>query len=104
MHDEFCPNEDDQEDCKLCRIIKMVRRDEQDKYSGDEEMDREAVYNEAYAKGYDAGVKKGASTPIVKSNSLSLSGINQYILNGVSTRTLQQTQALYDLYIHLGGK
>ena len=102
MHDEFCPSNDESEDCKICRILKMARRDEQDKFSGDEEMDREMVEQEAYSKGFLEGQRSVKPTPAIASG-VPLDKINKYILNGVSTRTLQQTQALYDLYVHLGG-
>lgn len=103
MHDEFCPSEDEAEGCKICRILKMARRDEQDKFSGDEEMDRELVEQEAYSRGFLEGQRSVKPTPAIASG-VPLDKINKYILNGVSTRTLQQTQALYDLYVHLGGK
>jgi len=103
MHDQFCPSDDDAENCKVCRIIKMVRRDEQDKFSGDEEMDRELVEQEAYSKGFLEG-QKSMKPAAATTSEMPLEKINKYILNGVSTRTLQQTQALYDLYVHLGGK
>jgi hypothetical protein len=103
MHDEFCPNKDEVEDCNICRVIKMVRRDEQDKFSGDEEMDRELVEQEAYSKGFLEG-QKSVKPAAATTSEMPLDKINKYILNGIGTRNLSQTQALYDLYMYLGGK
>jgi len=105
-HDSLCPNQDTEiAECAICMLLRMARRDEQDKYSGDEEWDRQVVSEEAYAKGYAEGMKNIASVPAIKSSGRPpLEAINQYIVSGVGTRTLHQTQTLYDLYMYLGGK
>jgi len=102
-HDEFCPSADDAENCNICMILRMARRDEQDKYSGDEEWDRSIVAEEAYARGFAEG-QKSLLTPNITSTGVSLDAIHKYVLDGVATRNALETQALYNLYIHLGGK
>ena len=103
MHDEFCPMKDDPANCEICKIIRMVRRDEQDKFSGDEEWDRQVVAEEAYAQGYAEGKATAAKTQ-PKVEGLSLDTIHQYILDGVSRRNVGDTEVLYKLYTYLGGK
>lgn len=102
MHDEYCPMKDDPETCEMCSLIRMVRRDEQDKYSGDEEWDRQVVAEESYARGYaEASAVVSKAQPKVES--VSLDKINQYILDGVSRRSVGDTEILYKLYVYLGG-
>jgi hypothetical protein len=103
MHDEFCTNKDDDDDCRFCRILKMVRRDEQDKFSGDEEWDRSIVEEESYARGFAEG-QKSISPPKTSTTGVSLETIHKYVLEGVASRNTLETQALYNLYMYLGGK
>jgi hypothetical protein len=104
MHDELCPMQnEDAETCEICRLMRMVRLDEQDKFSGDEEWDRQAVAEEAYAKGFAEGSKKAEKTQ-PKVEGISLATINNYIMNGVAQRNIKETEALYKLYVFLGGK
>lgn len=103
-HDELCPlvNEDPKT-CEICRLMRMVRADEQDKFSGDEEWDRQVVSEESYAKGFADGSKSIVKTE-TKIEGVSLATINKYILDGIAQRTMKETEALYNLYIYLGGK
>jgi len=104
MHDELCPMQNEDSDtCEICRLMRMVRLDEQDKFSGDEEWDRKLVEEEFYAKGYaDGSKKKEKSQPIVQG--IPLERINKYIMDGVAQRNIKETEALYKMYISLGGK
>jgi hypothetical protein len=108
MHDQYCSmTDEDPKDCSLCKIIKMVRRDEQDKFSGDEEWDRQLVSEESYAKGYEEGYGTAAnaiSKAQPKVEGFSLDKIHQYIMDGISRRSVGHTEALYNLYTYLGGK
>jgi hypothetical protein len=104
MHDQYCPmTKEDADTCEMCKLIRMVRRDEQDKYSGDEEWDRQVVAEEAYARGV-AAQKKNVTEAAPAVGGVSLEVIHSYILDGISRRNVGQTEALYNLYIHLGGK
>lgn len=105
MHDEFCPNPDTElKDCSICILLKMARRDEQDKFSGNEEMDRETITEEAYARGFDAG-KRAKSAVVAPSNTqMSPDIVGNYIKDKMTTLNMQEVNALYDLYRFLGGK
>lgn len=103
MHDEYCPMKDDPETCEMCSLIRMVRRDEQDKYSGDEEWDRQVVAEEAYARGV-AAQKKSVVEAAPAAGGISLDTIHKYIMDGVARRNVGDTEVLYNLYIYLGGK
>ena len=104
MHDELCPmvNEDPQ-DCKICILMRMVRVDEQDKFSGDEEWDRQLVSDESYAKGFSEGSKGVAKIDNIVEG-IPIETINKYILDGIAQRNVKETEALYKLYVSLGGK
>jgi hypothetical protein len=103
MHDEFCPSTDDADACSICMIIKMARRDEQDKFSGDEEMDRELVEQEAFQKGFEAGTRqKTATATTVVSDPAE--AVSRYIKDKMTTLTMQEINTLYTLYQELGGK
>lgn len=104
QHDEFCPMvNEDPKTCEICRLMRMVRRDEQDKFSGDEEWDRQAVAEEFYAKGLADGSKTAVKSQ-PKIDGISLSTINKYILDGLTSRNMGETETLYKLYVFLGGK
>jgi hypothetical protein len=108
-HDDFCinPNQDD-DTCIVCDLIARVRRDEQDVLEGDQELDTEGIKAQAYEQGYDRGYKEGkASSPIEQTpvyNNVGLDDIKKYILKNVTIYSLEQTNVLYDLYRHMGGK
>jgi hypothetical protein len=105
MHDEFCPNPDPElKDCQICILLKMARRDEQDKFSGDEEMDRESITEEAYARGFDAGKKEKPSKVDTTNTQISPDVVGNYIKDKMTTLNMQEVNALYDLYRFLGGK
>lgn len=104
IHDEFCPSPDPEaDDCAICMLLKMARRDEQDKYSGDEEMDREVITEEAYARGYEAGAKAKVATP-TSTAQVSPDVVGKYIKDRMTNLTMQEVNALYGLYQFLGGK
>jgi hypothetical protein len=104
MHDEFCPTPDPEvTDCAICMLLKMARRDEQDKYSGDEEMDREAITEDAYNRGYEAGTKAKVASPSPNMQA-SPDVVGKYIKDRMSTLSMQEVNALYGLYQFLGGK
>jgi hypothetical protein len=107
MHDDFCPmTQEDAAACEMCKLISRVRRDEQDKYSGDEEWDRQVVAEEAYARGV-ADERKNVSKAAPAASAaggLSLDTIHKYIMDGVARRNVGDTEVLYNLYVHLGGK
>lgn len=103
-HDDFCLTPD-ADPCTICDLIAMVRRDEQDAIAGLYETDVSEVEAVAYQRGYEEGTKQSiVKEPIVQTNSIDLDSIKQYILNNVTTFSLDQTNTLYALYIHLGGK
>ncbi len=104
MHDELCPMQhEDADTCEICRLMRMVRLDEQDKFSGDEEWDRKVVAEEAYAKGFVEGSKSTEKLQ-PKIEGISLNTINKYIMDGIAQRNIKETEALYKLYVFLGGK
>lgn len=104
MHDELCPMvNEDPKDCHICSLIRMVRIDEKDKFSGDEEWDRQLVSEEYYNKGFAEGSKSVPKTE-TKIEGIPLNTIHKYILNGISQRNVKETEALYKLYVSLGGK
>ena len=103
MHDDFCMTPD-ADPCLVCDLIARVRRDEQDVIQGDQEMDVEEIKNTAYQRGYEEGK---ASAPIVKepiASNTNLDDIKKYILDNVTKFTMEQTNTLYALYSHLGGR
>jgi hypothetical protein len=104
MHDEFCPTPDPEvTDCAICMLLKMARRDEQDKYSGDEEMDREAITEDAYNRGYEAGTKAKMASATTATQ-ISPDTVGKYIKDRMSNLSMQEVNALYGLYQFLGGK
>jgi hypothetical protein len=104
MHDDYCPmTDEDPQSCNICKLMRMVRRDEQDKFSGDEEWDRQIVAEEAYAKGFAEGSKNTEKSQ-PKIEGISLNTIYKYIMDGISTRNIKETEGLYRLYAYLGGK
>lgn len=103
-HDELCPmTDEDPETCHICRLMRMVRMDERDKFSGDEEWDRQLVEEESYAKGFADGAKSVVNAQ-PRIEGIPLSKIHKYILDGLAQRNMKETEALYNLYVHLGGK
>lgn len=94
---------EDADTCEMCRLIRIVRRDEQDKFSGDEEWDRQLVAEESYAKGFAEGSKSVVKSQ-PKIEGIPLSVINKYILDGITKRNMGETETLYKLYVYLGGK
>lgn len=104
MHDELCPMQNEDADtCEICRLMRMVRIDEQDKFSGDEEWDRKLVSEESYKKGFIEGSKSTEKSQ-PKVEGISLNTIHKYIMDGISQRNVKETEALYKLYVYLGGK
>lgn len=105
IHDEFCPTPDpDASDCAICMLLRMARRDEQDKHSGDEEMDREAITQDAYARGYEAASRARVAIPAAPVQSVSPDTVGKYIKDRMSTLSMQEVNTLYGLYQFLGGK
>lgn len=104
-HDDFCLTPD-ADPCTICDLIAMVRRDEQDAIAGLYETDVEEVQAAAYERGYEEGKKQTSTVkePIVQTNTIDLDSIKQYILNNVTKFSLAETNTLYALYQHLGGK
>jgi hypothetical protein len=94
---------EDPKDCNICSLIRMVRIDEKDKFSGDEEWDRQLVSEEYYTKGFADGSKSVAKTE-TKIEGIPLATIHKYILDGIAQRNMKETEALYKLYVSLGGK
>jgi hypothetical protein len=103
-HDEFCPSPSTDDDvCNACVLIAIVRRDEQDQIEGDSELDIHEIKAIAYADGYNDGVKSVPKSE-VSSGGIDLSKIQEYIMNRIATLTVQDTNALYAMYVHFGGK
>lgn len=104
IHDEFCPSPDsDVDDCAICMLLKMARRDERDKFDGDEEYDLELVTEDAYNRGYEAGRKVKLPTPAA-SQQVSPDVVGKYIKDKMTTLTMQEVNALFGLYQFLGGR
>lgn len=106
-HDDFCINPNQDEDtCIVCDLIARVRRDEQDVVQGDSELDTSEIKAQAFDEGYKRGYKEGQSSivqqPIYTSHTTD--EVKKYILANVTKFSLEQTNALYDLYRHIGGK
>lgn len=102
-HDDFCMTPD-ADPCLVCDLITRVRRDERDVIDGDNELDIEQIKADAFDRGYAEGK---SSSPIVQEpivHNTNLDDIKQYILRNVNTFSLEQTNTLYALYQHLGGK
>jgi hypothetical protein len=104
MHDEFCPSPDPEAtDCAVCMLLKMARRDERDKYDGDEEFDLELVTEDAYNRGYEAGTRAKVASP-TPTTQVSADAVGVYIKDRMTTLTMQEVNALFQLYQYLGGK
>jgi len=102
-HDDFCLTPD-ADPCTMCNVIAMVRRDEQDAIAGLYETDVSEVEAVAYQRGYEEGK---ASSPVAKepiASNTNLEDIKKYILDNVTKFTMEQTNTLYALYAHLGGR
>lgn len=103
-HDEFCPSPNsDDEVCNACVLIAIVRRDEQDQIEGDSELDVHEIKAIAFADGFDAGARSVPKSEVSKGG-IELSQIQEYIMNRITTLTVQDTNALYAMYVHFGGK
>jgi len=104
-HDDLCMNPDpDIDQCMICELILRVRRDERDVVDGDSELDLEEIKLVAFERGYKEGKSSIVKEPIVQDSTTDLIGIKDYILKNMKDLSLEQTNALYGLYVFLGGK
>lgn len=99
-HDDLCMSQDS-DPCIICDLIIRVRRDERDVIEGDSELDIEEIKAIAFDRGYEEGKTQSVDTPIENTG---LDDIKRYILENMSTMTLAETNSLYAMYSHLGGK
>ena len=103
-HDDFCLTPD-ADPCVVCELIARVRRDERDVVDGDNELDIDQIKADAFQRGYEEGTKQPiVKESIVQTNTTDLDSIKKYILSNVTKFTMEQTNTLYALYMHLGGK
>ena len=100
-HDDLCMSQDS-DPCMICELIVRVRRDERDVMEGDAELDIEEIKAIAFDRGY----KEGTKQPIVNAPTTDtlLNDMKKYILDRMNTMTLAETNSLYVMYSHLGGK
>lgn len=100
-HDDLCMSQDS-DPCIICDLIARVRRDERDVIEGDSELDIEEIKAIAFDRGHEEGTKQSiVNTP---TEDVLLNDMKKYILERMTTMTLAETNSLYAMYSHLGGK
>lgn len=103
-HDDLCPtSEIVAENCAICSLLRMARKDEKEKYVGVDDFNCDDLIEESYKQGFNEGMKN-KNTSGNKTNPAMDKVVAQYIKDRATSLNMQEANALYKLYLFLGGE
>lgn len=103
-HDNLCPTpESIAEKCAICSLLRMARKDEKEKYTEIGDFSYQDLIEESYKRGFDEGMKN-KDTSNSKASSAMDKIVAQYIKDRATSLNMQEANALYKLYLFVGGE